>query len=231
MYEKVRMGNVMKNLYPLLACVIISMNFLTLVPGIVYAQQGEVIVPNVTGIKQELAIQILRTTGLQAQIQNMSHSSDIIVQQSPQPGIYLSMGSVVTLVSTSVFKESSASWSSQQQNQITTYPSPSFQPAQTASVYQLYQVPASQYWVGQTQVKRYPIWYPKQFLPQQIPNSFQDISFPPSTTQRLFVQMTTSSDGVSFIKVIPGNMVRLKHLYHRMIHKHFLLLFPPIFQN
>ncbi|MBD3309339.1 PASTA domain-containing protein [candidate division KSB3 bacterium] len=68
-------------------------------PGDVLAQQN-VVVPNVVGITIEVAAQILRTVGLQPRFQGTHDGTTLVVQQDPQPGILLTAGDEVTLMTT-----------------------------------------------------------------------------------------------------------------------------------
>ena len=66
--------------------------------GVAAAQQNNVIVPNVEGISQGIAAQILRTAGLQPQVQQSANSGTLVIRQDPRPGSLLPMGSEVLLV-------------------------------------------------------------------------------------------------------------------------------------
>ena len=66
--------------------------------GAAVAQQSNVIVPNVEGISQGIAAQILRTAGLQPQVQQSANSGTLVIRQDPRPGSLLPMGSAVLLV-------------------------------------------------------------------------------------------------------------------------------------
>ncbi len=64
--------------------------------GVAAAQQNNIIVPNVEGVSQGIAAQILRTAGLQPSIQG-SNSGTLVVRQEPHPGSLLPSGGEVVL--------------------------------------------------------------------------------------------------------------------------------------
>lgn len=66
--------------------------------GVGAAQQNNVIVPNVEGIAQGVAAQILRTAGLQPRVRQSANSGTLVVRQEPGPGYLLPIGSEVLLV-------------------------------------------------------------------------------------------------------------------------------------
>ncbi len=61
------------------------------------AQGGSVIVPNVEGIAQDVAAQIIRTAGLQPLLQSASNMSALVTGQDPRPGLSVAAGSEVLL--------------------------------------------------------------------------------------------------------------------------------------
>lgn len=188
--------------------------------GVAAAQQGSVIVPNVEGISQGIAAQILRAAGLQPSVQS-SNSGTLVIRQEPHPGSLLPSGSEVVLYtasSTPAATSSSASSGiapstpttfSQPVTRIlpTTITPPAVETTSTGTsaspatfsrntgvnVYvtpltsapqttqstgyqvtrdsmnfiiarQPQQAPANPYLLTETTAKRYPVWYPRQFL-------------------------------------------------------------------
>ncbi|GAK60241.1 hypothetical protein U27_00132 [Candidatus Vecturithrix granuli] len=192
--------------------------------GVAAAQQSSVIVPNVEGISQGIATQILRAAGLQSSVQSSANIGTLVVRQDPYPGSLLPSGSEVVLytVSSTPATTSSPASSGIAPSTPTTFSQPatrtipgtfsrpatgtastttsappvtssrnmgvnvyvaplaSTAPQTTQSTsYQVtrdsmnfiiarqpQQASASPHLLTQTTAKRYPIWYPREYLEQ-----------------------------------------------------------------
>lgn len=188
------------------------------------AQQNTVIVPNVEGISQGIAAQILRAAGLQPSVQSSANSGTLVGRQEPHPGSLLPPGSEVVLymenitpatisasasreiapsipatsslpatriLPTTVTQPATGTTSTSISVPPTTFdrnigvnvyvaPLTSAAPQMTQSTgyritqdsmnfiiaRQPQQAPANPNLLTETTVKRYPIWYPRQFLEQ-----------------------------------------------------------------
>ena len=179
------------------------------------AQQSSVIVPNVEGVSQGIAAQILRAAGLQPSVQSSANSGSLVVHQDPHPGSLRPSGSSVVLYTESVTPGTISSSASREipatdsQPVIRIIPGTFSQPttgrasigttappvivsrstgvnvyaASTAprtiqnTGYQItqdsanfiiarqpQQSPINRYLLTETTAKRYPIWYPRQYL-------------------------------------------------------------------
>ncbi len=172
-----------------------------------YAQQGSVIVPNVEGIRQEVAAQLLRIAGLQPKMQGSIDPSAVVVDQEPRPGVSLPAGSQVALIAGTVLQTTESSRTLQisssdfsgtsgitslasggaiitlgsgvtvmpldTSSQLTSRSIVSSQSAQYGAYSQIQRMPVTPYFLADTRLKRYPVWYPRNHLPQAFPQDSQ----------------------------------------------------------
>ncbi|PIE33483.1 hypothetical protein CSA56_11815 [candidate division KSB3 bacterium] len=131
------------------------------------AQEGNVIVPNVEGVAQDIAAYILSTAGLQPQVTHRRGRSPLIVQQEPKAGLLVPLGTSVR-ISTDVLQIASTVVTSENTQQTIQVTDP---PAEMPSVQQ--HVPVIQQVTGTTintnQTASYFPWYPKRFRSKQRP--------------------------------------------------------------
>jgi len=135
------------------------------IPAVADAQEGKVIVPNVEGISQDVAAEILRTVGLHPQVVHKRGHSPIIVQQEPKPGLLVPVGTTIT-VSTAAPATAVVPGETQPYSQ-------GIAASQETSSIQGH-VPGVQSSVKSTsegQATSYLPWYPKKFRSQTQPTS------------------------------------------------------------
>lgn len=123
-------------------------------------QRTKVVVPNVGGISQDVAAQILQTVGLKARVQHASSRSLLVVKQEPVPGTLLSVGSEVVLSTgniavTTASQPTAFSVTPEQSKVLGERPYPQQSPPISSS--------------DRVTNSTIMVWYPKQFLSQEQP--------------------------------------------------------------